>query len=119
MQTKRYLRVSILASCLAATTAALGEPSTAIIGVGGSSCDDFVQVVEGDFRHPLNAVNFHGYMSWAHGFVSALAPDRGVDVAAIDREGMKLELAEICQGGEGLQLKDAVDTFLARRTSTD
>lgn len=72
-------------------------PVTALAGPlaqGASPCSDYIALVDGNWQHPLNALNFHGYVSWALGYVSAqAAPPAGLT----DQETLKLALVDYCR----------------------
>lgn len=70
--------------------AAAAEP----LGQGATTCAAYLELVDGNWQHPLNALNFHGYVSWALGYVSAsdTAP-----AALREQEALKLALVDYCR----------------------
>lgn len=97
-----------------ASAGALAE-AAAPVGQGKTPCSEFNTLVDGNWSHPLNALNFHGYVSWGLGAVSGYNAWSGKPALATNSEELKQFLVDYCQANAGAPFAEAVDAFIAAR----
>lgn len=110
-------RTALLTCLLAAASPAPAAEEAASLGQGRTPCTEFNNLVNGDWSHPLNALNFHGYMAWALGAVSGYNGHSGKPPVKTDTDELKMWLVEYCQANESAAFGAAVDAFLAERAA--
>lgn len=83
-------------------------------GQGKSPCSDFIQLVDGDWSHPLNALNFHGFNSWAQGLVTGYNTYSGKEPIMISMEDLKMSLVNYCRANPDEKFADAVNLIITQ-----
>jgi len=102
---RRLLCLLVAAPCLASA-----EGLPAPTGQGAGPCSSYLELVDGNWQNPLNALNFHGYVSWASGYVSA----RSETPAALrEQETLKLALVDYCREHPDHTFAAALEALIA------
>lgn len=111
---KTTIRRSLAPALLAGAAALAHAGETAVppqaMGQGRTPCAEFTKLVDGDWSHPLNALNFHGYVSWAQGYLSA-HPSRAGAAGAPTTDEVKLWLADYCRDHADTSFQGAVEAY--------
>lgn len=106
---KRICAVSLLifTGLVQAEQADTNTPNT-FRGQGQSPCSEFMDLVNGNWSHPLNALNFHGFMSWAQGMVSGYNQYSGEAPVEASLDDLKMALVDQCDANPDQAFGDAV-----------
>ncbi len=67
------------------------------LGTGKNTCQDFIKVVDGNWSHPLNALHFHGYISWAQGAITGHNQNSNANAITVDADTIKFALIDYCR----------------------
>lgn len=108
-------RLPLLAALGLAPFWAAAAPATAELGQGKSECTEFNNLVNGDYGHPLNALNFHGYMSWALGSISGYNAYSGQEALRVKMDDLQQWLVVYCGDNPKQSFGSAVATFIQTR----
>lgn len=103
----------IAAACLFLAVATVpAQTNETQPGQGRRACSEFNELVNGDWSHPLNALNFHGYLSFALGQVAGHNLYGSDADVAVDMESLKQYLVEHCQSHPQETFGAAVDSYV-------
>jgi hypothetical protein len=94
-----------------ASSAVAANELPAPTGQGAGPCSSYLELVDGSWQNPLNALNFHGYVSWASGYVSARAE---APAALRDQEPLKLALVDYCREHPEQSFAGAVEALITQ-----
>jgi hypothetical protein len=108
------LRSSVLLTALLAALSSvpLHASSDYDLGTGKNSCSNFIQVVDGQWSSPLNAIQFNGYLAWAHGMISGFNHYQEAKLVNIDMEMLKLDLVDRCRDTPDASYADVVQELI-------
>ncbi len=67
------------------------------LGTGNNTCSHFIQVVDGQWSSPLNAIQFNAYLAWAHGMISGFNHYQQGRPLNPEMETLKLDLVDRCR----------------------
>lgn len=102
---------SLLMMSLALISKTAGAESGTVLGPGKQSCTAFISVVDGDWSHPLNALQFHGYIAWAQGMISGYNQTIKHSPVTPNADDLKMTLVEYCRDHPQDSFATAVSLF--------
>lgn len=109
--TREILPTAMLLSLMSSPFAHAADDN--ILGAGRNACSNYIEVVDGQWSNPLNAIHFHGYISWAHGLISGHNRYGNTPAIQIDTDTLKMSLIDRCREQPDSRFSSAVDSLIA------
>lgn len=105
-------KTTVIAGMMLIMAMPINAEEGTVRGSGNASCSEYIKVVDGNWSHPLNALHFHGYISWAQGMISGYNKYSGKDPVLLNTDEIKLALVDYCRANPEVTFAEAASVLI-------